>query len=126
MATELDTPYVHFELKDSLLIAVYKKGLKINLPIAQQIVQSRLVFTGPKLLPVLILSEGGIRIDKAARDYMASEAGTEGLIAAAMVANNSFDWALGRFFLSIRKPSMPTRVFNNYGAALQWLKKFVH
>ncbi len=126
MATELDTPYVHFELKDSLLIAVYKKGIRINLPMAQQIVQSRLAFTGPKRLLVLILSEGGIRIDKAARDYMASEAGTEGLIAAAMVPNNSFDWALGSFFLYIRKPAMPTRVFYNRDTALQWLKKFVY
>lgn len=126
MATELDTPYVHFELKESLLIAIYKKGLRINLAMAQQVVQSRLEFTSRKRLPVLILSEGGIRIDKAARDYMASEAGTEGLIAAAMVPNNSFDWALGSFFLHIRKPAMPTRVFYNRDTALQWLKKFVY
>lgn len=126
METESDTPFVHFRLQDGLLIATYKKGLKINRTIARQIVQSRLDFMEFKPVPTLIQSEGQITMDKEARDFFASSEGTKGLIAAAMVLNNSFDWALGSFFLHIRKPPMPTRVFSHYEAAIKWLCKFVN
>jgi len=125
METELDTPFIHFSLQDGLLIATYKRRLKINLSIARQVVKSRLSFTGNRLIPVLILSEGQVTMDKEARDFLASSEGTKGLSAAAMVLKNSFDWALGSFFLHLRKPAMPTRVFTRYDSAIKWLRNFV-
>lgn len=125
METELDTPFVHFSIQDGLLIATYKKGLKINLSIAKPIVQSRLTFTGSRPLPVLILTEGHVKMDKEARDFLASERGTEGVSAAAMVLERPFDWALGSFFLYLRKPAMPTRVFSHRAPAMKWIRNFV-
>jgi hypothetical protein len=126
MKTQLDTPFVHFLTQDGLLIATYKKGLKVTLPIAQQIVESRLEFTHHKEMLVLIQSEGQVTMDKEARDFLASARGTEGLIAAAMVLRNPFDWALGSFFLHIRKPAMPSRIFIRYSSAVKWLRNVVH
>ena len=126
MKTESDTPFVHFLLRDGLLIATYKKGLKVNLAIARQIVQSRLDFVEFKPVATLIRSEGHMIIDKKARDFFASPEGTWGLIAAAMVPCNPFDWALGSFFLHVRKPPMPTRVFSHEDSAIKWLCKFVN
>jgi hypothetical protein len=126
MKTQLDTPFVHFLMQDGLLIATYKKGLKINLAVAQQVVDSRLEFTGGIEMPVLIQSEGQVTMDKEARDFLASPRATEGLIAAAMVLRNPFDWALGSFFLHLRKPAMPSRVFTHYDSAVKWLRNFVH
>lgn len=126
MKTESDTPFVHFLLQDGLLIATLKKGLKVNLAIARQIVQSRLDFMEFKPVLTLILSEGQVTMDKKARDFLASPEGTRGLIAAAMVPRNPFDWAVGSIFLHIRKPAMPTRIFAHYESAIKWLRKFVN
>lgn len=126
MKTQLETPFVHFLLQNGLLIATYKKGVMINLSIARQVVESRLEFTSSREMPVLILSEGQVRMDKEARDFLASEKGTEGLVAAAMVLRNPFDWALGTFFLHLRRPAMPTKLFVSYEAAIKWLCIFVH
>lgn len=44
----LDTLDVYYELQDGLLIGTYKKGLKINLEMAKEIVKRRLELTDHK------------------------------------------------------------------------------
>lgn len=65
-------------------------------------------------------------MNKEARDFLASGNGTKGLVAAAMVLENPFDWALGSFFLHLKKPAVPSRMFTRYDSAIQWLRNFVH
>lgn len=61
MEIKCDTPYIHLLLRDGVLIATYKKGLKVDLSMAKEMVESRLRFTRDRGVPVLIRSEGQTR-----------------------------------------------------------------
>lgn len=126
MENQYDTRHIRLLLRDGVLIATYRKGVKINLSIAKEVVEIRLRFTRGKNVPVLIQSEGQIRMDKEARDFLASAGGTKGLAAMAMLLKDPFDWALGSFFIHLKKPAVPSRIFTRYDSAVRWLRNFVN
>ncbi len=125
MKKVLHSTYVDFVLEDNLLTATFKKGLRIDLETAKEIVATRLKFTDAKIIPVLILNEGVISMDKAARDYLASEDGTKGVKAAAIVLRSTFGSMLGNFFLKVNTPEMPVKIFYDTTKAIHWLNKFI-
>jgi hypothetical protein len=125
MSTNTDTPYVHMELRDGILIATYKKGLNIDLKMAERIIRSRLDFTEGRKLPVLIRNQGVITINKEAREYLSSVEGTTGLSAAAIILNSPFEFVLGVFFVKVNGSSIPSKVFSDEASAMKWLKKFL-
>jgi hypothetical protein len=125
MADALDTTYVSFEIKENILVASYKTGLKINLAIAMEIVKARLAFTNNQNIPVMILNQGIVSIEKEARDFLSSKNGIKGVKAAAIVLKTPFGSFLGNFLISVTRPAMPAKIFSTEEAAMQWLKKFV-
>ena len=120
----LDTHYVHYELQDDLLIGTYKKGLKISLEMAKEIVKTRLEFADHKPVVALVVNQGVLSMDKKARDYLSSDEGVRGLIAGAIVVDTPFGSFLGNFYLAVTDPKMPTRIFSKKEAALKWLQQF--
>ena len=124
MTKTLDTPYVYIELEDDLMIGTYKKNLKINLDMAKEIVKTRLEFANHKPVVTLIYNQGVISMDKKARDYLSSNEGIQGIIAAAIVLDSPFGSFLGNFFLSVTKPKIPARIFSKKEEALKWLARF--
>ena len=70
------------------------------------------------------LNEGVKSLQKEAREYLASEEGVKGLIAAAYVMDNSFGSFIANFFVSVYKTKIPIKVFTKKEAALKWLEKF--
>ena len=124
MKKTLDTPYVHFELRDDLLIGTYKKGLKVTLEIAKEIVKTRLEFTDYKPKLTLALNQGVISMTKEARDYLASDEGIRGVLAGAIVLDSPVGSFLGNFYLLVSKPKVPARIFTKNEEAIKWLSKF--
>lgn len=122
---EYDTPYVHLLIKDHILIGRYKKDLKINLDVAQQIVHSRLSFTRGRKLASMIISEGVISMDKPAREFLASNEGVQGLLASAIIVDSVFSSFLGNFFLKVNKTKIPTKIFFDISKAQEWLQQFI-
>jgi len=123
---EFDSPFMHLLVKDKILVGTYKQNLRINLAVAKAIVQARISFTGGEEMPSLIDSKGVISIDKPAREYLASDEGTKGLSASAIVVNSTFSTFLGNFFLTVNRPQrMPVRIFTDVAAAEKWLKQFI-
>lgn len=122
---KFDTPYVYYEVKDQLLIAKYKKGIRITVDIAKKIVQERLALTGGRTMVVLVLNMGVASMDKEARDFFSSPAGNAGLAAGAIVIDSTFTAILGNFFLTVNKPNIPARMFTKESQAIQWLQKFI-
>ena len=120
----LDSPYVHFELRDDLLICTYKKGLRLNLDMAKEIVKTRLEFINYKPRLVLVYNQGVVSMDKKARDYLSSREAVGKIIAGAIVLDSPFGSFLGNFYLSVTKPKMPARIFSKTEDALKWLDKF--
>jgi hypothetical protein len=125
MEKELNSPYIHLKIEDGVLIGTYKKGLKINIDIAKEIVNTRLDFTERKNLPALIFNQGVISMDKASREFLSSPEGIAGLKAAAIITDSAFSSFLGNFFLTVNKTAMPVKIFSTPQRALKWLKTFV-
>ena len=125
MSDSLKGKYVNLEINGEILIGTYKKGLKITLPIAKEIVASRLIFTSNTDMPALILNQGVVSMDKDARDFLSSKEGVRGLKAGAIVLDSPFASFLGNFFIKISKPKIPAKIFANKEDALKWLEQYL-
>ena len=119
------TTFVDLLIEDEILIVTYKTEIQINKEVAEKIVSSRLSFTGNKKMPVMILSQGVISMDKPAREYLASPEATEGLSASAIIVNSPFSRFLGNFFHSVYKTKMPVKIFSSIPLAKKWLHQFI-
>ncbi|HEX6193559.1 MAG TPA: hypothetical protein VFZ42_14395 [Chitinophagaceae bacterium] len=124
MEKVLDTAYVRYELEGDLLIGWYKKDLKITLPVAREIVKTRLEFADHKPVVALVYNLGVVSFNKDARDYLASDEGVQGVIAGAIVLDSPVGSFLGNFYLSVAKPKIPSRIFSKKEAAMKWLNKY--
>ena len=124
MEKVLDTAYVRYELDDDLLIGWYKKGLKITLPVAKEVVKTRLEFTNYKPVVALVYNLGVISFNKEARDYLASDEGVRCIIAGAIVLDSPVGSFFGNFYIAVSKPKIPSRIFSKTDAAIKWLNKY--
>jgi len=121
----MDTPFARMKVQDDILEVTYKKGLIITQEVAQQIIHQRLSYCEGIAYPCLILDEGILEIQKAARDLLSSEEGTQQLKASALVLNTAYGRIVGNFFVKLTKPAIPVKVFNNKQHALEWLHQFL-
>ena len=122
---ELNTIFARFLIEDNVLVVNYKEGLRITYEIAEQIVRDRLTFTKGKKMPVIINSHGVISIDKSAREFLASENGTVGLLATAIIVDSDYTRLLGNFFLIVNKTKIPVRIFSDIPRSVKWLQKYI-
>ena len=120
----LDTPYVYYQLDGDLLTATYKKDVKVNLEMAREIIRERHMFTDYKPVVLLVYNQGVVKMDKKARELLASGDGVKGIIAAAIVVGSPFTSFMANFFVSVNKPIMPVRVFSDEEGAMKWLQKY--
>jgi hypothetical protein len=118
------TPYVSFEIKDGIIHAAYKRGVKLNLDIARNIVAYRLEFTKGLIYPAIIFNQGVISIDKPARDFLSSAEGVKNLAAAALILDSAFGSFLGNFILSVTRPPLIAKIFTKPELALKWLQQY--
>jgi hypothetical protein len=77
-------------------------------------------------MATIILSQGVTSIDKPAREYLASQKGTEGLSASAIIVNSPFSRLLGNFFLRVNKTSIPVKLFSDISKAEKWLQQYIN
>ena len=124
MNKRVDTPYIFFEIDNNILIATYKPNNRITLKAAKEIVASRLSFIENPSIPILILNQGIIKMDKEARDYLASAEGIAGLKCAAILLNSDFISITVNFFLKVTKPKLLVKTFTDKQEALTWLSGF--
>ncbi len=111
-------------LQDRILLAVWESP-SVDLLLAQRAVKYRVEATDYKTYPVLIDIRSIKNISKPARDFLASPAGCEGILAAAILIDSPLTSLIGNFFLNINKPLKPTRIFNNEPDAKKWLVQFL-
>ncbi len=120
----LDNEFNTIELSNGIIIATWKSPF-INLTIAQKSVSSRLAITGEQKYPVLIRIGSTKNSTKEARDFLASEKGCQGLVAAAIYVDSILTNMLATFFIFLNKPKIPTKIFKDESKAMEWLEQFV-
>ncbi|MES2140930.1 MAG: hypothetical protein V4511_14580 [Bacteroidota bacterium] len=121
----LENDEVRIELEEEILFAIWKSTF-VDLNIAQQAVTYRLEATNFVAYPMVINIKSIKSINKPARDFLASEKGSEGIIAAAFLIDSSVGRVLGNFFIKINKPIKPTKVFTDEIKAKKWLLQYVN
>lgn len=116
----LDNEYLTIERENRILIGTIKIK-EVDLDMVKKITEYRLsVQHGTKHF--LLSNIKAIKSStKAARDYMASEEGCQGVIAAAVLIDSAISSMIGNFFISISKPLVPTRIFTDESEAKKWL-----
>ena len=124
-AFDFKSEFYDLSYKDDILCLTYKHG-PITIAIAKEVVAKRLELTNGEKVLLLIDDKDLKGIDREARDYLSSDNGVEGLLAAALLSGNYFSQHLANFFLKItvNKPKIPAKVFANRTEAIKWLHEF--
>lgn len=114
---------IRMEVKDGVLHAHYKAGLKLNLEDAKSLVREREQLCEGKEYPFIIYDGGVVSMDRDARIYFSSYEGTKGISLAAFIETSVFSKMLINFFLNLTKPNVKSRAFNNIEEAMNWIEK---
>jgi len=125
MGKVMDTPFVHLEIKDDIMVGYYKAGKTISIEIARDIAKERYDMFERKSFPVLIFDHGVNSMTKEARDFFASKEGNIGVTAGAVVVKSSFTMMLVNFLFQVSRPVIPCKIFTDENKAREWLKKHI-
>lgn len=122
--TLLENIDVTIELEDGIVVAKWKSTF-VDLNVAKQAVKWRLECTNFTSYPLLSNIKLVKSSTKEARDFLATEKGCEGIIAAAVLIDSPISSMIGNFFIRVSKPLRPTKIFTDELEAKKWLTKFV-
>jgi hypothetical protein len=112
----------HDEMPD-IMFCSYAPHLMIDLPIAHELIENRLNFSGGRSVYTLIDFTNVKGVTKEARDYMNRiDGGLKGILGGAFISNNIMATLLINLLLKISKPSVPAKFFTNQQEALKWLR----
>ncbi len=115
------TASISYYEKDILLIKILQDS-EIDVREAEETFQETLKITEGKRYAVLIDACIRVQVTPEARIYGAQKERQENLIAQAIVVNSLANRLLGNFIIKFNKPPAPTRLFPDYGIALEWLR----
>lgn len=113
-----------YKIEDSCVIGTFQTDF-IDLNIAKKLTEFRLKFQKGKKYPLLSNVKTIKNTTKAARDFMASKEGCEGVVAAAVLIDSPVGRIIINFFIGLSRPFRLTKIFTNEGDAKKWLSKFV-
>lgn len=123
MRKETETDIVTMIIEDDMFKMIYKPLDLLDLDTAKLIVEKRIAFKEGKSYPSLFDIRAIKSTSKDARDYMANE-GNQLVVASSLLVNSSVTKMIGNFFVSVSKPSNPTRLFTDEEKAIEWLEQY--
>lgn len=118
-----ESKYIKFEIKDSVIIGTYAKEFQIDLEIAKQILEQRILFQAGKEYSALADINDLKSMTKEARDYFAQKGGKD-LLALAVIADSFVSRIVANLFITFSRPKVPTKCFQSRDEALKWLRQF--
>lgn len=110
------------EIKEGVVLAVYKQGIEVNLEIAKQAVQTRLDYQIDVDLPCFVDATGIKSVTREARQYLGKQ-GSELVTFAGLLSHSPVGRTIGNFYMNITKPTIPTKFFKSEESAIKWLKE---
>jgi len=122
--TNSDNEYALFWISDDILFFEYKSDVVITLAAAKRIVADRIYMQNEIAYPVFCDIRGIADTDKAGRDYLAKY-GSLATKAVGILTSDSVSQTIIEFYLKISKPDVPTKVFTDKEAALNFLRPFI-
>lgn len=120
-----ENEWVVIEKNDKYLCVYFKENNENELDIeaAKKIIEDSLNFTNGIIFPVMNDIKNMPSHTREVRDYFAGQASRSAL-ANAILVSSTFNRIMANFFLSLSKPLIPTKIFNDKNKAAEWLEKF--
>lgn len=114
--------YGTIEIKDGVVLAVYRQGIEVNLEVAIQAVKTRLDYQIDINLPCFVDATGIKSVTKDAREYLGKQ-GSELVTFAGLLSHSPVGRTIGNCYMNITKPTIPTKFFKSKESAIKWLKE---
>ena len=112
------------KIENDIIFFKYKPSIEIDLQTAQDLVSSRLDYTGEQSVYTLIDFTNVKSVSKEARDYMNSvNGGLKGILGGAFLSNSVVATLFVNLYLKVSNPSIPAKFFTNAEDAIVWLRK---
>ena len=122
MLTNYENQHATYEFRDSILYIVYKADHYIDYQAARNIVSDRLRIQSYKAFPIICDVSNIKGISSEAREYLATY-GSDLTQAVALISSENTLLSLAEYFVTINKPSVPTKIFDNLEDAAHFVKK---
>ena len=115
---------VDLYIEGGILFVIANNKFYFDLNAAQSITKKRLEICSGKSYPTFFnFGENSRYASLQARNYFTNE-GEKNLLAAAFIVNNVASKIFIHSYLTVHKPSVPTKVFSDEAGAINWLKQF--
>jgi hypothetical protein len=111
--------------KDGIVHVLFQRRILLDVPLQMLLLNIYLEITDRKKHPFLFEGMSGIRVTAEARENALRIEEEAPGCAYAVVAPTLAYQLIANFYLNVRKPKSPYRVFRDREAAVQWLKTFV-
>lgn len=115
--------YIKIWIEGNIMFSEYLVE-EVNLATAQRMISSRLEACQGKAYPFIANVTNVKTITKEARSAFSEGDGIKYMTACALIVGSPVNRLLGNFFLSVSKPSVPTKLFTSRDDALTWLYSF--
>jgi len=118
-------PYLKIRKQDGILYCDFTYNIHLDLETARNYVEQRLLYSEGTSYPVCINMTKVKSVDREARAYLAKE-GAALITAGALITNSPLSNFIANIFLSLNKPTTPSRLFTNEKDACDWLKNYIN
>ncbi|MBI3521053.1 MAG: hypothetical protein HY062_17065 [Bacteroidetes bacterium] len=118
-----DFPHSTMWMNNGIVFSKFKKELIIDLDLAKQMVDDRILISNGIVRPYLIDISNLFSIDKEGRNYLAGP-GCDLISAGAIYTKNKLLAFIGNIFISLDNPTIPCKVFSSEKAAVAWLELY--
>lgn len=109
---------------DGIVHIDYKKTDELLVKDVMEIIDNLKEYGAGNKYPTLITVKQFMFVDKDVRELWASDIRSRHSLADAMVVRPIALKMIANFYISVNKPPIPTRVFNDEDLAIEWLKTF--
>ena len=119
----IDLPHTQLQLTSEGIMKIRcKDDFHYELEHVLELNQAQLEIANGKKFPTLTIIGKYTEASKEAMDFIFSKEATVSALMDAFVVNSLSQKIMGNFYLKVKKPGIPTRLFTNENLAIEWLK----
>ena len=115
------TNFAKYELENSILTVKVIDGLKVDKSMMKQILEDAVSFTNFEKYYAIIDLTNNIESTFESRNYYAENELNKFRLADAFIVNSLYIQSLTNFYLKIKKPIIPSKMFNDIESAKKWV-----
>lgn len=115
------TNFAKYEFENSILTVKVIDGLKVDKPMMKQILEDAVEFTVYQKYYAIIDLTNNVESTFESRKYYAENELNRYRLADAFIINSLYLQSLTNFYLKIKKPTIPSKMFNDIESAKKWV-----